>query len=67
MSDHNVIDIYEWHRPRRPAEFMGGALAELPTPPETKTNERPRKMKLSELTLAVTFAVLVSLLIASYV
>jgi hypothetical protein len=64
MTDNKVIDIYEWRRPVKPGEFMGCALTELPTPPET---ERPRKMRPSEVALMIVLVALVSLLVASYV
>jgi hypothetical protein len=66
-DDGKVIDIYEWHRPRKPGEFMGCALYPTNTPPQPEASERPRKMKLSELALAVVSIVLVSLLIASFI
>ena len=67
MTDNKVIDIYEWRRPLKPGEFMGCALAELSTPTPTEQKEQSRKVKPSEVALAGTLAVLVSLLIASYV
>ena len=64
MTDNKVIGIYEWTRPRKPGELPRGCvLAVMDTPPQADRHERPRKMRLSELALAV----LVSLLIASYV
>jgi hypothetical protein len=67
MIDNKVIDIYEWRRPLKPGEFMGCALVELSTPTQPEKDERPRKLRPSEIALAITFAALVSLLIASYV
>jgi hypothetical protein len=68
MIDNKVIDIYEWHRPLKPGEFPKVcAIPVEPTPTQPEKDERRRKMKPSELALAVTFAVLASLLIASYV
>ena len=64
----NVIDIYDWHRPVKPGELPRGCvLTVMDTPTETETNERPRKLRLSEKALAVALAALASLLIASYV
>jgi hypothetical protein len=67
-DDGKVIDIYEWTRPLKPGELpMGCTLVELSTPTQPETNERPRKMRPSELALAITLVVLISLLIASYI
>jgi len=64
-DDNKVIDIYDWHRPRKPGELPRGcALGELSTPPQT---DKPRKLRLSEKALAVTLAALAALLVASYV
>jgi hypothetical protein len=64
VSDNNVIDIYDWHRPLKTGELPRACvLAELYTPPETETK---RKMRPSELALAGTLVVLVSLLIATF-
>jgi hypothetical protein len=63
-DDGKVIDIYDWRRPVKPGElFRGCALVALSTSTQPEKDEQPRKMRLSELALAV----LVSLLIASYV
>jgi hypothetical protein len=59
-----VIDIYDWHRPRKPGELPRGcAILYRPT----ETTEQPRKMRPSEIGLAIASIALVSLLIVSFV
>jgi hypothetical protein len=67
-DDGKVIDIHDWYRPRKPGELPRGcALAVKDTPAQTETSEWPRKMRPSEIGLAIGLFTLVSLLIASYV
>jgi len=67
-DDGKVIDIYDWHRPLKPGELPRGCyLTELPMPPETEQTKQLRRMRLSELALAISLVVLLSLLIASFV
>ena len=38
-DDGKVIDIYEWHRPVKPGEFMGCAIPVEPTPMQPNKNQ----------------------------
>jgi hypothetical protein len=68
MTENKVINIYEWRRPLKPGELPRGCvLTVMDMPIEPERNERPRKIRLSEIGLAIGLVTLLSLLIASYV
>jgi hypothetical protein len=63
-----VIDIYEWRRPVKPGELPKGCvLVDLSRPTQTETSEQPRKIRPSEIAMAIASVALISLLIANYV